>query len=328
MRLLTLALAGLLSTGCASAYLRSLKAPATPITVAAIAITPVRITGDEASGWRRFELAQRQVDVALRESGDRLAIFGPSEVLVSRWEEPGWLGNTAVPVLTRAAIPVDQAVLIRSVIERRQGSSTQEREDSKGLAKGGVASQETTWLATVELLHPSSRAVIAELGGSVLIDPFAQPNGEEEFDPAPALTHLLEALTQEAVRIAKRWQLDGPSVRDSGLTLALSPAITATQPDAALAMKDALGAEVWIQARARYLTPWLPEDLFLKVARTPQGIYVVAAPGGSEVQAGDVIYSVDGAPALPEVLARKRLKGVPVEVKVGRGGQERDAVIR
>ena len=37
--------------------------------------------------------------------------------------------------------------------------------------------------------------------------------------------------------------------------------------------------------------------------------------------------SIDGQPALPQVLARKRLAGVPVEVRVGRGGNERDAVI-
>ena len=324
MRVLAIAL---LATGCASSITKTIRAPEQPITVSAIVITPVRITGDEAPGWRRFELGQRQVDAALRDVGDRLAIFGPGEVQITRWEEPGWLGNTAVPVITRAAIPVDQAVLVRTVVERRVANSTQEREDSKGLAKGGVATQETTWLATVELLHPSSRAVIAELTSSVTIDPFARPTGEEEFDPAPALTHLLEDMTREAIRVARRWEADLSTTRDSRLTLALSPAITAAQPDAAAAQTDALQAEIWVQARARFLTPWLPEDLLTRLARTPAGLYVVAAPGDAGVQAGDVIVSIDGSPALPEVLARKRLKGVPVEVKVGRAGQERDATI-
>ena len=44
------------------------------------------------------------------------------------------------------------------------------------------------------------------------------------------MTHLLEALTIEALRIARRWELDRPSARDSGLTLALSPAVTAALP--------------------------------------------------------------------------------------------------
>jgi hypothetical protein len=82
-----------------------------------------------------------------------------------------------------------------------------------------------------------------------------------------------------------------------------------------------------VQARTRFLTPWLPEELLMKVARTPPGLFVVAAPGDASVAAGDVILSIDGQAPLPEVLARKRLKGVPVEVKVGRGGVERDTVI-
>ena len=63
------------------------------------------------------------------------------------------------------------------------------------------------------------------------------------------------------------------------------------------------------------------------MARTAGGLYVVTAPSGASVTAGDVILSVDGEPALPEVLARKRLRGVPVEVRVGRGGLERGALI-
>ncbi len=313
--------------GCASGITRTLKPPTDPLTLAAVVITPVRLTGTEAPGWRRFELAQRQVDVALREVGERLAIFGPAEVHVSRWDEPGWLGNTALPVIARAAIPVEQAVLIRSTAEQRQASSMQEREDGKGLKKGGVASQETTWLLTVELLHPSSRQVLAEFAAQVTIDPFAEPTGEEDFDPAPPMTRLLEAMTREALGVARRWALDRPRVRDSGLTLALSPAITAAQPDAAAAQPDALQAEIWMQARARFLSPWLTEDQAAKLARTVPSLSVVAAPGDASVKPGDLILSVDGQPPLPEVLARKRLTGVPVEVRVGRGGNERDAVI-
>lgn len=314
-------------SGCSAAFTKTIRPPETPISVSAVVITPVRMTGTQAPGWRRFELAQRQVDLGLRDCGDRLAFFGPAEVQISRWEEPGWLGNTAVPALAKAAVPVDQAVLIRTTVEQRLGSSIQEREDSKGLRKGGVASQETTWLVNVELLHPSSRSIIAELSGSVLIDPFAQPTGEEEFDDAAPMTHLLETLTKEALRIARRWELDRPTAPDSGLTLALSPAITAAQPDAAAAQTDALQAEIWMQARARFLSPWISDEQASKLARTAASLFVVAAPGAASVQPGDLILSIDGQPALPEVLARKRLAGVPVEVRVGRGGNERDAVI-
>lgn len=313
--------------GCSAGITKTIRAPESPLRVGAVVITPVRITGTEAPGWRRFELAQRQVEVGLRDCGDRLAFFGPAEVQISRWEDLGWLGNTAVPALTRAAVPVDQAVLIRTTVEQRLASTTQEREDAKGLRKGGVASQETTWLLTLELIHPASRQILAELSGKVVIDPFAEPTGEEEYDAAPPMTRLLEALTREALLIARRWQLERPAARDSGLTLALSPAITAAQPDAAAAQPDALQAEIWMQARARFLSPWLTDDQAAKLARTVPSMLVVAAPGGASVQPGDLILSIDGQPALPEVLARKRLTGVPVEVRVGRGGNERDAVI-
>lgn len=324
MRFLLLSVA---LVGCATGITKSIKPPESPLSIAAVVITPVRITGTEAPGWRRFELAQRQIDVSLREAGDRLAFFGPSEVQITRWEEPGWLGNTAVPVITRNAIPVDQVVLIRSTAEQRMASSMQEREDSKGLKKGGSATQEVTWLLTVELLHPSSRQFLAELTAQVTIDPFAQPTGEEEFDPAAPMTHLLETMTKEALHIARKWAIDHPSIRDTNLTLALSPAITAAQPDAAAAQTDALAAEIWMQGRARFLSPWLNDDQAAKLARTAASLSVVAAPGDASVQPGDLILSIDGQPPLPEVLARRRLRGVPVEVRVGRSGNERDAVI-
>lgn len=313
--------------GCSSGITKVIRPPAAPLTVSAVIIAPVRIVGAEAPGWRRFELGQRLVQGGLREAGDRLAFFGPAEVQITRWEEPGWLGNTAVPLLARAAVPVDQAVIIRGTVEQRQASTMQEREDAKGRARGGVANQETTWVATVELLHPSTRQVLGEFSGAVTIDPFAEPTGEEEFDPAPAMTRLLERLGKEALALARKWELDRPAARDPGFTLALTPATTAAQPDAAAAQTDALQAEIWMQARARFLSPWLTDDQAAKLARTPKGLWVVAAPGDAAVQPGDVILSVDDQPALPEVLARKRLTGVPVQVRLGRGGNERDAVI-
>jgi hypothetical protein len=58
-----------------------------------------------------------------------------------------------------------------------------------------------------------------------------------------------------------------------------------------------------------------------------RSLYVVAAPGDAPVQPGDLIVSIDEQPPLPEVFARKRLTGVPLVVRVGRGGNERDAII-
>ncbi len=314
-------------TGCAAGFTTTLHEPPTPLSISAVVIPPVRLTGTEAPGWRRYELGQRQVDVALRSVGDRLAIVGPAQVQITRWDEPGWLGNNAIPVLARAAIPPAQALLLRATAEQRVGSSTQEREDAEGLAKGGLASQETRWLVTVELLHPASRLLVAEFAGQVVVDPFAPATGEEEFDPAWPMTRLLETLTKEALAVARKWQIDRRAVGDSGLTLALSPAFTAGQPDAAAAQPDALQAEVWMQARARFLSPWLADDQAAKLARLPPVLLVLAAPGAAALRPGDLILAIDGQPPLPEVLARKRLQGVPVEVRVGRDGNERDEVI-
>jgi hypothetical protein len=316
-----------LTLGCASGVSRVVHEPSTPPTVAALVITPPKLSGVPAAGWRSFELGQRQVDLALRQLGRRLAIFGPGEVRVARWEEPGWLGTTAVPALARAGVPVDQALLLRTHVEHRTTESVQEREDQQGLSKGGVKAAETQWLVTVEVLQPSARAVLAEFSAQVRVDPFAPPTGEEDFDPAPPLSRLLEAVTREALDFSRRWAVDRPAVRDLPLTLALSPAIVAAQPDAEVAQPDALQAEVWMQGRARYLSPWLPEPEVVRLSRTPPGLLVLAAPGDSMVLPGDLILEVDGSPPLPEVLARKRLSGAPVRVRVGRAGAEREALI-
>lgn len=326
MRIRRWALA-VLMTGCASGFTSTVHEPTEPLRVTAVVVPPVRVLGADGAGWRGYELGQRQIDVALRTVGDRLAMIGPAQVKISRWDEPGWLGNTALPVLTHAAIPPGEALLLRATVEQRIGSSIQEREDSKGAPKGGVVTHETQWLVTVELLHPASRQALAELSGSVIIDPFAAPTGEEEFDPVWPMTRLLEKLTREALSLTRRWQVDRPGTRDSGLTLALAPAFTAAWPDARDAQPDALQAEVWMQARARFLSPWLDEGSAARLARVPPCMLVVAAPGNASLKPGDLILSIDGQPPLPEVLARKRLTGVPVEVRVGRDGNERDEVI-
>lgn len=312
--------------GCTSGRTLVVHEPQGALTVAAVVVTPVRLLGVDAPGWRRFELAQRQVDLGLRQLGERLAFVGPGELQVSRWEEPGWLGTTALPLLVREGVPAEQALLLRTTAERRDGASSDERHNVAGRARGGTAALHLSWHLTVELLHPSTRQVLAEVGGAVTVDPFADPTGEEEFDPAPPMTRLLEALTRDALGVAARWALPR-TVEESGLTLALSPAVTAAQPDAAEAQPDALQAELWMYARARFLAPWLPEAEATALARTPSGLLVVGAPASAPVQPGDLILSVDGAPALPQVLARRRLAGAPVPVRVGRAGAERETAI-
>ncbi len=311
-----------------SSITKSVKAAPPHLAVSVIAIAPLRLTGTSPQEWRSFELTQRQMNVALQQCGTRLAFFGPSEVQISRWDEPGWLGNNAVPVITRHPIPLEQVLLLRTTAEQRVATATQEREDAKGRHKAGAVVQETTWLLTLELIHPSSRQTLAELNAQVTVDPFEKPTDESEFDPAPTFTHLLESMTREAMDIAQQWSLERPAAPQSALMLALSPAVTASFPDAALGELDALQAELWLQARARFLSPWLTDAQAAKLAHFPVSLWITDAKGDDGVIAGDLILSIDGEKPLPEVLARKRLKGVPVEVRISRNGNERDAVVR
>lgn len=319
-RLLTV----LLLAGCAGRFHRVEHAPTAPLQVSAILIAPVRLTGTEPLGWRRFELAQRQVSVALTDA-PRLATFGPAQVQISRWSEPGWLGNSAVPVLTREGQSLDEALLLRTTAERRVMSASQEREDSAGLRKGGHASQEERWLVTLDVVHPASREVLFEFEGDVEVDPFAPQTAEDEFDPAAGLTRLVEAMTREALSAIHRFEREGlPPAPADGWKVALSPAFTAAQPDAREQQADALQTEVWLQARARFLTPGLDDAQAALLARSPPSLLVLAGPPG--VARGERIVAIDDGPPLPEVLARRRLKG-PVRVRVGSHGVEREQVV-
>ncbi len=310
--------------GCVAGVQRVVHELPAPPRVSTIIIPGARLTGVEAPGWRAFELAQRQVAVALSLVGRQLAVVGPAQVKVVHFDRAGWDGTTALPLLSRAQLAPDEAVLLRTSAELREAETTFEREDARGEDRASTRSRQARWLLTVEVLHPATATVLAEVHGQLDEDPFAPPNEQEEFDPHWAMTRLLETLTREALAIIDRWQL--PRAPLPELNLALAPAITAAQPDAARAQPDALRAEVWMQNRARFLTPWLDEAQAARLARTPPSLVVLAAPGGARLQPGDLILSVDGQPALPEVLARGRLKG-QVRLRVGRAGEERDEVL-
>jgi hypothetical protein len=313
--------------GCHGGIARSLKAPATPLTVSTVVVYPVRLTGTPPLGWREFELGQRLVDVGLAQYGGRLAFFGPSEFQVSRWGEAAWTASTVVPQLIRAGRKPDEALVLRATAEKRVANSAMERRDADDRAKGGIVTEEVTWLCTLELVRPSTGEVLGEFTGQLTVDPFT-PTGEEEFDPDAPMTHLLERMALEALEwTAKALPDDAPDLDALPVTLAMSPAVTAAQDDTGLSAMDALTAEVWVQNRARFLTPKLPEDRVSDVSRLPLGLLVLDARAGAGVLPGDVILRVDGAAPLPQILYRKRLRGGGVPVTVKRGGAELDTLI-
>ena len=118
------------------------------------------------------------------------------------------------------------------------------------------------------------------------------------------------------------------------ISVALTPQTTvlyledgkpSTQVD--LAAKDAVAQELFIQDRAKFLAPFLPDPELLKVCKMPQGTYVVAAPSTAKVSPGDLLLSIDGEAALPQMLGRLRFSDVPAQVRVRKATGEETEVL-
>ncbi len=320
------ALGALLLTACSGPFQKVVRRPAAPLALTTVFVYPVQVKGAAQPAWRTFEVTQRLVDVGVREAGDALAFYGPSEFKVMRWDDEGaWVATTALPLLARAGSREDQGVVLRVSAERRVSSSVQEAVDAKGKPKGATSAEETVWLAKVDVVHPATREVLVEVSGQVATSPFDEPLGDEEFDPAPRFTRLLEQLTAAAVREARRHAAKRPAGPEHGLTLAVTPKTSVGwhdegTPSAEVEVfrMDPLEAEVFLQNRARFLSPWLADPLPMKLSKLPAGTCVVAAPGDAKLKPGDVVTEVDGQPGLPQVLARARFLGRPVQLKVRR----------
>ena len=315
--------------GCASGIQRTLHTPNEPLTVTGVVMYSPRVSGEDLPAWREYELGERLVTAAVMAFGERLAFFGPTEVNVARWEnDAAWVGSDAVALLVRSGIRPDQALVLRPAIEKRVASQLRESSDPRGRRRGVWSIEETSWVARVEILHPSSGLQLAELSGQVTVDPFAQTNGEEDFDPAPAMTHLIERIVTEALSSVSLFFAERPPPPPPRVDLAQSPAETAAMlAESTAARLDPLAAELWVQNRARFLTPSLSGREVLMVAKARPGLWVRVAPSGASVQRGDVVIEVDGEPPLRQVLARRRLRGTPVPVRINRGAVEIDASI-
>lgn len=316
----------LLLVSCAGGIERHLHTPKEPLTFSAVVVYPPQLSGEEAPAWRTYELGERLVATAVDGAGQRVAFFGPTEVRVLRWsDDAAWVASDAVPLLIRSGIRPDQALVLRTTAEKRVASQHHEAQDARGRRRASVATEEVTWVARVELLHPSSGQLVAEVAGQVTVDPFAPLTGEEEFDAAPTMTHLLERLLLEGLSLVRPFEAGHPPAPPLKVAFAQTPAGTAALPDPTVAALDALGAQLWVENRARFLTPALPERVLGAVARARPGLWVLDAPTDGSLQPGDVVIEIDGAPPLRQVLARKRLTVTPVPVRIQRGALETDA---
>lgn len=318
--------------GCAGGLRKTVRAPANPLELTTAFVYPIRFLGASEPGWRSFELAERMLQVGVREGGERVAFFGPTEFKVLRFEaDDAWRSTTALPLLTASGSRADQGVVIRTTIERRVMSTVHEAQNSSG--RGGVTStQLTTYIGRLEVMHPSTQQTLFEAEGQVTIDPFAEPTPEMEYDPAPPLTALVERLMIEATSIAVKHSKSRDISPDFGWSMAVTPQTALSlRTDPALAAEalqlDALQTEVLLENVARVLTPVLQGRQLAMVVKSPPGVAVVSAPASSRVTQGDLIETVDGAPALPHVLSRGRFKGAPLELRVRRAdGSTHDLV--
>lgn len=317
---LLVALLGL--AGCAGGLRTTVRSPSAPLELTTIFIYPTRLLGMTEPGWRQFELSERTIRTTVRIAGERLAFFGPSEFRVMQFEnDHAWVSSTALPLLAAQGQRPEQGAVIRATVERRVMSAVQEAHNAKGQS-GATSSELTTFIARAELVHPSSAQVLYEVEAEVTVDPFAEPCPEAEYDPAPALTALLERVVSEAAEHAFKHAFKRPISADPGLIVATTPKtafslrIDSASTAEAVKKPDGLEAEVLLENIARVLSPWLTGKALESVVASVPGVAVVGAPPGSRLKPGDVVESVDGAPALPHVLARARFKGAPMELEV------------
>jgi hypothetical protein len=276
----------------------------------------------ETPPWRALELSQRLVDVALFEAGERALFFGPSEFKVYRpADDNAWAASNAVTLLTSYSLRPEAALVLRPWAEKRVESGQRELLDDKGRTVGQSNVDDTVYLGHVEVLHPSTQKIILELSGEARVDPFAERT-DEGADPTPELTRLMEGLVREALRTLEPHLRAPREPTPPALpTVALVP-WAAFDFAPALAGLDPLDAELLRQQRLRFANPTVEAPVLDRLSRLTEGLYVLSAPPGSKLAQGDVVLSLDGAPALPQALARARLAPTPVEARVRRASGE------
>ncbi len=277
----------------------------------------------EEPAYRSFELSQRLVASAVEVGGSRLSFWGPGEFKVMRPDDDSaWVATTALPLLTSTGARPDQAVIIRPWAEKRVSSSTQEAQDARGRRAGASANEETEFIGHIEVVFPAGPEELVEGSASIKVDPFAEAPPDADFDPAPQLTALMDRLMRAAVKkvvgyAASRTAQDLPPV-----AFAFTPAASLRWQDGArppaeleMARMDSVSVDLFVQARSRFLNPKLDDMAAAKISKMLPGL-VVIGPGQGALSEGDLITTLDGQPAAPQVWARLRFSPqVPAKVR-------------
>ena len=318
--LLAVTLLGLLGSGCrTSSEKRLFLAPR--LSASALVVMPFGFRWPEPA-YRSFEMGQRILSVTDNQVGGQALLFGPSEFKVYRATDDSWAGSSAVTLLPPVRIKPENALVLRPWAEKRVTSSRREVLDAKGRAVGAGNAEETTYVGHVEILHPSTQTVAVDVSGEVQVDPFAEKKPEDEADPAPELSRLMQRLTTEALAELKGHLAPPAPPRPLPFQVAFNPKAAATYAEEdrpsleALAAKDPLEGELLLQGRVRYANPQMTDAEATRLLKLPGGLLVTQAEPGAPVKPGDLITQVDGQPALPQTLQRARFKqGVVLQVR-------------
>jgi hypothetical protein len=233
--------------------------------------------------------------VALEAVAGEALVWAGAEVQVLHPERRDWTGTTGVPLLRAADIRPEQAVVLRATVHSGQATSQQEVQGAAGSAVG--ASAELHWRATVEILHPSTASVLVETSDEAHADPFSG-GGTDAATREPGA--VLERAAKEALdKLRGNWTPPRPARGPVLLTWTVVSA-----PEGQLA--HGLDAEVQRLGLLETANPGLDEAEAAKLARLPPGVLVRESALGFRLRPGDLVLSIDTAPANAAALARCR----------------------
>lgn len=293
--------------------------------IKAIAVYPFGFRWGEPP-YRSFELSHRLLDVASKQVGNQVYLFGPCDFRTLRADDDNVLAASTVGEhLPTYEVRPGELVVLRPWAERRVNASSKTLLDAKGRAVGAQRTEEVTYVGHLEVVHTTSRKVLFELRAEQVSDPFAERN-DEGADPAPELTAMMEALTQKALEaLSANLAPPAPAATLDGLYTSVTPGLGLawSEPgrpafEAEFVRMDALDREMFLRARARFANPSLPAVAVGPLVKAPPGLYVWQAPEALPLRSGDVVVSVNGAPACRHALPRARLHPGPDLLEVRR----------
>jgi hypothetical protein len=313
------ALIFLLFASCSSLQREVRPAPA-GLNVRSVAIAPIRWKGAAVAGDRAEAVAARLISSVIASGQAQLAVVGPEDLVVERPDDLGWPGGTAAAVLREAGVTPPGAVRLHATLEQQLNESEAQVADSKGGSRL-QRNQLSVWKVEMTLVHPESQTSLLMLRGSCTIDPFAAPGPTSEFDPAPALTELIESMSRAAIEHALSFS-NGGEKQPLG-TVALTPrSLDGPLP----ADVDPLAHDAALFTRARFLAPMLTEAQAIGLTSKQPGLAVVSGLKG--LGPGDLVIELDGRPASLARFARIPHRVTPIDAKViGPDGRMRQQVL-